>query len=75
MTERKLSVEQYAKQRIAELEAENERLAKDAARYRWLRDVEEPVASEVARRFLWLTNDAFDEFVDAAIDAALAGKP
>src|SRR5690554_2659447 len=57
------------------LQAENERLRKDAERYRWLRD---PCSG--AERVVFYSRDDFGRglmshtMLDAAIDAALAGK-
>ena len=68
-----------AEQRIAELEAENQRLAnmksfshwadlkRDAERYRWLRDDAMPDQLSAVEGFLWEE----PEELDAAIDEAM----
>ncbi len=54
---------------IERLQAENEALRKDAARYRWLREA--PWSREMQRMFALQANAMFDE----AIDSAMKEKP
>jgi len=54
--------------RAYELEKENEALRKDAERYRWLRSAENDVAITFG---IHAWEDLSDEFMDAAIDAAM----
>ena len=60
------------KSRIAALEAERDALAKDAERYRWLRDVGDKTWTPFCQRLGWHSQGFnMDRRIDATIDAAL----
>jgi hypothetical protein len=57
--------------RVVELEAKLAAAEQDAARYRWLRDNTNPPSGG----FAWSGNTDYNARWDAAIDAAMKGKP
>jgi hypothetical protein len=58
-------------ERITALEAERDTLAKDAERYRWLRDVGDKTWTPFCQRLGWHGQGFnMDRRIDAAIDAA-----